>query len=63
MFFSSKQRCTRASPQEFYILPQLLFGFDEINLYTKVSGRCIIIYEAIFKLGFISIGIVLVVMI
>ena len=52
MFFLPKQRYSRASPQELHLLPQLLCDFDELNLYKKVSDRCIIIYEAISKLGF-----------
>ena len=51
--FQKNQRYTRASPQELYLLPQLLGNFDEPNLYKKVSVRRIFTYEAIFKLGII----------
>ena len=54
MFFSPKRRYARDSPQELHLLPQFLGNFDELNLYKKVSGRRIIIYKAIFKLGFRS---------
>ena len=37
--------------QELHPPPQLLGDFNELNWYKKVSGRRIIIYEAIFKLG------------
>ena len=53
-FFSPKWRYARAFPQELHILTQFLCDFDELNLYKKVSGRHIIIYEVVFKLGFIS---------
>ena len=51
-YFSS--RLFRASPQELHLLPQFLGDFGQLNLYNKVSVRRIIIYEAIFMLGFIS---------
>ena len=49
MFFSLKRRYTRASPQELNLLPQFLCDFDELDLYKKVSGRLIIINEAILN--------------
>ena len=57
MLFSQKRRYARALPQELHLLPKSLCDFDELNLYKKVSGRRIIIYEAIFKLDFRSKGI------
>ena len=51
--FSQKRRYARALPQELHLIPQLLVDFGEINLYTKVSDKKIIKYEAIFKLDFI----------
>ena len=51
ILFSRKQRYARALPQELHLLPQLLGDFGELNLYKKVSGRCIIMFEAILKLA------------
>ena len=44
----------RDSPQELHPLPQSLGDFGELNFYNTVSERRIIIYEAIFMLGFRS---------
>ena len=51
-YFLQKRRYARDSSQELHLLPQLLGNLDEINLYVKVSGRHIIIYEVILNLGF-----------
>ena len=54
MFLSPELRYARALSQELHLLPQFLVDFCELNLYKKVSGRSIIRYDAVFKLGFRS---------
>ena len=53
----TKRRYSRSPPQELHLLPQLWCDFDELNFHNKVSSIRIIIYEAIFNLGFRSIEI------
>ena len=57
MCFSPNKSYARALPQELDLLHQLWCDFDELNFHNKVSGIHIIIYEAIFNLGFRSIEI------
>ena len=55
--FPPRKGHARELLQEFHLLPQFLDDSSKINSYMKVSGRCIILFEEIFKLGVGFIGV------
>ena len=55
--FPPRKGHARELLQEFHLLPQFLDDYSKINPYMKVSGRCIILFEEIFKLGVGFIGV------